>query len=56
MKKAAKKALKNILLNCSHLSALEPLISESPPEILQHILFQFSKNLQNDNPTKKFFI
>lgn len=38
---------------CSHLSALEPLISEAPPEILPYILNQFAKNLQSDNPTKK---
>jgi len=34
LKKKCKKALKSILQMCSFLSALEPLISESPDDIL----------------------
>jgi len=38
LKKKCKKALKSILQMCSFLSALEPLISESPDDILQYVL------------------
>jgi len=41
---------------CSHLPALEPLISEAPPEILQYVLCQFAKTLPNDNSAKKSFV
>lgn len=34
LKKKSKKALKNILQTCSHLPALEPLISEAPDDVL----------------------
>jgi hypothetical protein len=39
---------------CSYLPALEPLISEAPPDILQYVLHQFAKNLSNDNQAKKY--
>ena len=39
----AKKALKNILQKCVHLPALEPLLHDAPPNILKHVVAQFSK-------------
>ena len=39
----AKRALKNVLQKCVHLSALEPLLAIAPPEILKHVVGQFSK-------------
>jgi len=41
---------------CSHLPALEPLISEAPEEILVYVLAQFAKTLPNDNAAKKAFV
>lgn len=56
LKKKCKKALKSILQMCSFLSALEPLISDSPDDILQYVLHQFAKTLPNDNQAKKNFV
>ncbi|EWS75980.1 sperm-associated antigen 6 (macronuclear) [Tetrahymena thermophila SB210] len=56
LKKKCKKALKSILQMCSFLSALEPLISESPDDILQYVLHQFAKTLPHDNQAKKNFV
>ena len=39
----AKRALKNVLQKCVHLPALEPLLEYAPPEILKHVVGQFSK-------------
>lgn len=38
LKKKAKKALKQILSKCTILDALEPLLKESPDEIMIYIL------------------
>lgn len=56
LKNKTKKALKSILQMCSHLPALEPLISEAPTEILQYVLHQFAKILPNNNAAKKSFV
>jgi len=56
LKAKAKKALKSILQMCSFLSALEPLISEAPPDILQYVLHQFAKTLPHDHSAKKAFV
>lgn len=56
LKTKAKKALKAILQMCSHLPALEPLISEAPHDILQYVLAQFAKTLPNDQAAKKAFV
>ncbi|XP_051466641.1 sperm-associated antigen 6 isoform X2 [Apus apus] len=42
-----KKALKNILKKCMYLPALEPLLHDAPPNIMKHIIGQFSKGLCN---------
>ncbi|XP_068261651.1 sperm-associated antigen 6 isoform X4 [Nyctibius grandis] len=44
-----KKALKNILQKCTYLPALEPLLHDAPPNILKHIVGQFSKALPHDS-------
>jgi len=41
---------------CTFLPALEPLISECPPEILQYVLHQFAKTLPSDSAAKKSFV
>ncbi len=52
----AKKALKKIIDNCSHLSALEPLLLVAPEKILKHILNQYIKHLEFNLPEKKIFV
>ena len=39
----SKRSLKNVLQKCVHLPALEPLLETAPPEILKHVVGQFSK-------------
>ena len=56
LKKKAKKALKAILSQCTNLEALEPLIKDSPPDILCYVLEQFSSVLPNDPVAKKNFV
>ncbi|CAD8161983.1 unnamed protein product [Paramecium octaurelia] len=56
LKKKSSQALKSILQMCTYLPALEPLISEAPPDILQYVLHQFQKTLPNDNAAKKQFV
>ena len=48
----AKKALKNILQKCVHLPALEPLLHDAPPNILKHVVAQFSKVRSINNTFK----
>ena len=38
LKKKSKRALKNIMVMCTVLDALEPLIEQAPDEILTYIL------------------
>lgn len=38
---------------CSHLQALEPLISDAPLDILTYVLQQFAKTLPHDHNAKK---
>jgi 3-methyladenine DNA glycosylase AlkD len=56
LKKKAKKSLKNILVMCTVLDALEPLIKEAPEEILIYVLNQFKKILPTDPSAKKAFV
>lgn len=51
-----KKALKNILQKCVHLEALEPLLYDAPPNILKHVIGQFSKVLPNDSKARRLFM
>lgn len=52
----AKKALKNILQKCTHLPALEPLLHDVPPNILKHVVGQFSKVLPHDSKARRLFV
>uniref|UniRef100_T1JP95 Sperm-associated antigen 6 n=1 Tax=Strigamia maritima TaxID=126957 RepID=T1JP95_STRMM len=51
-----KKALKNVLQKCVYLPALNPLLQDAPPNILKHILGQYSKVLPNDPKARKIFV
>ena len=52
----SKKALKNILQKCVHLPALEPLLHDAPPNILKHVVGQFSKVLPHDPKARRLFV
>ncbi len=52
----AKKALKNILQKCVYLPALEPLLHDAPPNILKHVVAQFSKVLPHDPKARRLFV
>ena len=55
LRKKAKRALKSILIMCTMLDALEPLLQDSPDEILLYVLNQFKKILPSDPNAKKVF-
>ncbi|ESP01576.1 hypothetical protein LOTGIDRAFT_172613 [Lottia gigantea] len=52
----SKKALKNILQKCVHLPALEPLLHDAPPNVLKHVVGQFSKVLPHDTKARRLFV
>jgi 3-methyladenine DNA glycosylase AlkD len=52
----SKRALKNILSHCTHLPALEPLLHSAPPNILKHVVGQFSKVLPHDPKARRLFV
>jgi len=52
----AKKALKNILSKCVYLPALEPLLHDAPPNVLKHVVSQFSKVLPHDSKARRLFV
>ena len=52
----SKKSLKNILQKCVHLPALEPLLHDAPPNILKHVVGQFSKVLPHDSKARRLFV
>ncbi|XP_053569932.1 sperm-associated antigen 6 [Bombina bombina] len=56
LQEKAKKALKNILQKCTHLPALEPLLHDAPPNILKHVVAQFSKVLPHDSKARRLFV
>jgi len=56
LKEKAKKALKKIIENCNHLTALEPLLQVAPEKILKHILNQYCKNLKSNLKDKREFV
>uniref|UniRef100_A0A8C3BZC3 Sperm associated antigen 6 n=1 Tax=Cairina moschata TaxID=8855 RepID=A0A8C3BZC3_CAIMO len=51
-----KRALKNILQKCTYLPALEPLLQDAPPNIMKHIVGQFSKVLPHDSKARRLFV
>lgn len=56
LKTKAQRALKAVISKCTHLSALEPLLHNTPQKILQYILEQFAKVLPNDHGARKSFV
>jgi len=52
----AKKALKNLLQKCVFLPALEPLLHDAPPNVLKHVVGQFSKVLPHDAKARRLFV
>jgi len=56
LKTKAKRALKSVIQKCTHLPALEPLLQESPPNILKYVVQQFSKVLPHDAPARRSFV
>ncbi|XP_004859935.1 sperm-associated antigen 6 isoform X7 [Heterocephalus glaber] len=51
-----KKAIKGILPKCTYLPALEPFLYGAPPNILKHVLGQFSKVLPHDSKARRLFV
>lgn len=56
LKSKAERALKNILAKCTNLAALEPLLHNTPENILKYILQQFAKVFPNDPSARKSFV
>ena len=56
LKDKAKKALKNIIQMCTHLSALEPLLQLAPNNILTYVCAQFAKTLPSNLDAKRSFM
>jgi hypothetical protein len=56
LKTKAQRALKAVLTKCTHLSALEPLLHETPEKILKYVVQQFAKVLPNDTSARKSFV
>merc|ERR1711990_1237641 len=56
LKTKAKRALKSVIQKCTHLPALEPLLQESPPNILKYVVQQFAKVLPNDLNARRSFV
>ncbi|XP_017884668.1 sperm-associated antigen 6-like isoform X2 [Ceratina calcarata] len=48
--------LKQVLQRCMHIEALEPLLHDSPPNILKYVLGQFSKILPHDARARRLFV
>lgn len=56
LQQKAKRALKNVLQKCVNLESLEPMLHESPPNILKYIIAQFSKILPHNPKARKNFV
>jgi HEAT repeat protein len=56
LKTKCQKALKSILSKCTHLPALEPLLSDAPEKINKYIIQQFAKVLPNNPQARKSFV
>merc|ERR1711988_387394 len=56
LKTKAKRALKSVIQKCTHLPALEPLLQESPANILKYVIQQFAKVLPHDAPARRSFV
>lgn len=56
LKTKAQRALKATLQKCTHLSALEPLLHNTPAKISKYVVQQFAKVLPNDPKARKSFV
>ncbi|XP_054008035.1 sperm-associated antigen 6-like isoform X2 [Hylaeus anthracinus] len=56
LKSKCNTTLKQILQRCMYIEALEPLLHDSPPNILKYVLGQFSKVLPNDARARRLFV
>jgi hypothetical protein len=52
----AKKAIKNVIDQCSNLAALEPLLQVAPEKILSHLINQYVKHLKDNLNEKRLFV
>jgi 3-methyladenine DNA glycosylase AlkD len=52
----ASRALRNVLQKCTYLPALQALLSQAPPEILENVVGQFAKILPSDAKARKQFV
>ncbi|KAM6166250.1 sperm-associated antigen 6-like [Erethizon dorsatum] len=51
-----KNTMKSILHECTYLPALEPFLYDAPPNILKHVLGQFSKVLPHNSGARRLFV
>ena len=56
LKLKCQKSLKLIIQKCTYLTALEPLLYNTPDKILTYVIQQFSKVLPNDTKSRKSFV
>ncbi|EGD76596.1 sperm associated antigen 6 [Salpingoeca rosetta] len=52
----ASRALKNILQKCTHMPALQALLADAPPSVLENVVAQFAKILPSDAKARKQFV
>jgi hypothetical protein len=56
LKNKSSRALQSVLQKCVHLPALEAILNEAPPSILENVVGQFAKVLPNDPKARKLFV
>jgi HEAT repeat protein len=56
LRKKSKSALKKILAQITDVTYIEPLLSESPPEVQKYVLKQFAEVLPKDGQAAKNFV
>lgn len=56
LRQKAKRALKGVIMKCTHLAALEPLLQLAPDNILKYVVQQFAKVLPNDRAAQRSFV
>jgi hypothetical protein len=56
LKTKSTRALKMILQKCTHLTALEPLLENTPEKIVKYVVQQFAKVLPHDPAARKSFV
>jgi len=56
LKTKAKRALKSVVAKCTHLEALEPMLTEAPTNILKYLVHQFAKVLPHNMEARRAFV